>query len=75
MPTRRPHLRPGPAHLNARPEPPSLFGVAFHRHPTLPLWVLHTWIWKDNPTGVFQDWNPAVRQCPAGVSIFGRDLL
>ena len=55
------------------PEPPSLFGVDFHRHPTLPLWVLHTWIWKDNPTGVFQDWNPAVRQCPAGVPIFGVD--
>jgi hypothetical protein len=55
------------------PEPPSLFGVSFHRHPTLPLWVLHTWIWKDNPTGVFQDWNPAVRQCPAGVPIFGVD--
>jgi hypothetical protein len=54
-------------------EPPSLFGVDFHRHPTLPRWVLHTWIWKDNPTGVFQDWNPAVRLCPTGVPIFGVD--
>jgi hypothetical protein len=54
--------------------PPKLFGMDFHRHPTLPLWVLHTWLWKDNPTGMFQDWNPAVRQCPAGVPIFGRDL-
>ena len=44
--------------------PPKLFGVDFHRHPTLPLWVLHTWLWKDNPTGVFEDWNPAVRLCP-----------
>src|SRR4051812_24731639 len=41
--------------------PPQLFGVDFHRHPTLPLWVLHTWLWKANPTGMFQDWNPAVR--------------
>ena len=55
-------------------EPPTLFGVDFHRHPTLPLWVLHTWIWKDNVNGVFADWNPAVRQCPAGVPIFGVDL-
>jgi hypothetical protein len=54
--------------------PPRLFGVDFHKHPTLPLWVLHTWLWKDNPRGVFQDWNPAVRQCPADVPIFGKDL-
>ncbi len=54
--------------------PPTLFGVSFHRHPSLPLWVLHAWVWKDNPAGVFADWNPAVRMCPAGVPIFGRDL-
>ncbi len=54
--------------------PPQLFGMDFHQHPTLPLWVLHTWLWKDNPAGIFQDWNPAVRQCPAGVPIFGTDL-
>jgi predicted small lipoprotein YifL len=56
------------------PTPPALFGVPFHEHPTLPLWVLHAWLWKDNPTGVFEDWNPAVRLCPAGVPIFGTDL-
>lgn len=55
-------------------EPPELFGMDFHQHPTLPLWVLHTWLWKDNPAGVFEDWNPAVRLCPAGVPIFGTDL-
>jgi hypothetical protein len=55
-------------------EPPTLFDVDFHRHPTLPLWVLHTWIWKDDVAGVFADWNPAVRLCPADVPIFGRDL-
>jgi hypothetical protein len=54
--------------------PPRLFGVDFHKHPTLPLWVLHAWLWKDNPAGIFQDWNPAVRQCPNGVPIFGVDL-
>ena len=54
-------------------EPPTLFGRAFHQHPTLPLLVLHAWLWKDNPSGPFEDWNPAVRLCPAGVPIFGRD--
>jgi len=54
--------------------PPQLFGMDFHQHPTLPLWVLHAWLWKDNPSGIFQDWNPAVRQCPAGVPVFGKDL-
>ena len=54
--------------------PPRLFGMDLHRHPTLPLWVLHTWLWKDNPRGVFDDWNPAVRLCPPGVPIFGVDL-
>jgi hypothetical protein len=55
-------------------KPPALFGMDFHRHPTLPLWVLHAWLWKDNPAGVFEDWNPAVRLCPSGVPIFGTDL-
>jgi hypothetical protein len=54
-------------------EPPSLFRVPFHRHPTLPLWVLHTWLWKANPGGVFEDWNAAVRPCPVGTPIFGMD--
>jgi hypothetical protein len=54
--------------------PPRLFGMDFHRHPVLPLWVLHTWMWKPNPTGMFADWNPAVRPCPSGVPIFGVDL-
>lgn len=53
---------------------PRLFGRSFHRHPVLPLWVVHTWFWKDNPAGVFTDWNPAVRPCPTGVPIFGVDL-
>jgi len=54
--------------------PPSLFGQDFHQHSVLPLWILHTWIWKDNPAGVFQDYNPRVRPCPDGVPIFGEDL-
>jgi hypothetical protein len=55
-------------------KPPRLFGIDFHRHSVLPLWVLHTWLWKTNATGVFSDWNPAVRPCPSGVPIFGVDV-
>lgn len=55
-------------------EPPNLFGLDFHQHSVLPLWVLHAWIWKDNPAGMFEDFNPAVRLCPDGVPVFGEDL-
>ena len=26
---------------------------------------LHAWIWKHNPSGMFEDWNPTV-SCAAG---------
>jgi hypothetical protein len=55
-------------------EPPTLFGRHFHQHSTLPLWVLHAWVWQSNPAGMFEDWNPNVGQCPEGVPIFGTDL-
>jgi len=55
-------------------EAPTLFGREFHEHPVLPLWVLHAWIWKDNPAGLFEDWNPKVRLCPEGTPVFGVDL-
>lgn len=54
--------------------PPSLFGRHFHQHSTLPLWILHVWVWKPNPSGMFADWNPNVNLCPEGVPIFGVDL-
>lgn len=54
--------------------PPKVFGMPLHKHPTLPNWVLHTWIWKENPAGVFADFNPRVRLCPEGVPVFGEDL-
>lgn len=52
--------------------PPSLFGEHFHRMPgagesepqnryALPaFYELHLWIWKHNPSGTFEDWNPKV---------------
>jgi len=66
------YIVPVEAWTNA--EPPTLFDRSFHQHPVLPLWVLHAWIWKDNPAGMFEDWNPAVRPCPENVPVFGVDL-
>jgi hypothetical protein len=63
-----------PVEAWAADEPPSVFGMELHQHPVLPLWVLHAWLWKQNPAGFFEDWNPAVRLCPEGVPIFGVDL-
>jgi hypothetical protein len=44
--------------------PPMLFGRTFHPHPYLPVYILHTWVWKNNPTGMFADYNPKVGACP-----------
>jgi hypothetical protein len=26
-------------------------------------WELHAWVWRHNPNGLFDDWNPRV-SCP-----------
>jgi hypothetical protein len=46
--------------------PPVLFGQTLHLDTDdgLPVYVLHAWIFKENPTGVFEDWNPKI-SCPA----------
>ena len=44
--------------------PPMLFGQHFHHHEFLPVYVLHVWVWKHNPSGMFADWNPRVDPCP-----------
>jgi hypothetical protein len=45
--------------------PPVAFGRDLKRADGLQLWYLHVWVWKENPSGLFADWNPAVR-CPQG---------
>jgi hypothetical protein len=46
--------------------PPELMGQLFHffespnRFGLPPFYTLHVWAWKDNPTGTFTNWNPAV---------------
>lgn len=42
------------------PVPPELNGVPFHRNEGFGLWVLHAWVGRHNPAGMFMDWNPVV---------------
>jgi hypothetical protein len=44
--------------------PPMLFDQMFHLNESLGVWVLHAWIWRTNPSGLFSDWNPNVAPCP-----------
>ena len=48
---------------------PSLHGMRFHKHSTLPLYVLHAWIWEENSEGMFADFNTAVGPCPANLAL------
>lgn len=45
------------------PVPPELFGQTFHLNPNINAWVLHAWVWRHNPSGLFSDFNPKV-SCP-----------
>jgi hypothetical protein len=46
-------------------EPPSLFGRRFdftpspNRYGIPAFYALHAWIWKPNPTGLLEPWNPS----------------
>lgn len=42
---------------------PSALGHSFHLNAGLGVYILHAWIWRDNPLGMFNDWNPKV-SCP-----------
>ena len=39
---------------------PQLLEQKFTRHSTLPIFKLHIWLWQDNPSGTYADWNPKV---------------
>jgi hypothetical protein len=42
---------------------PNVLGQDYHYNASIDKFVLHAWIWKNNPSGMFQDWNPNVT-CP-----------
>jgi hypothetical protein len=44
-------------------EPPAALGHSFHLNEELGVYVLHVWLRRDNPVGMFEDWNPNV-SCP-----------
>ncbi|HSK18245.1 MAG TPA: hypothetical protein VK912_03850 [Longimicrobiales bacterium] len=39
---------------------PELLGQEYTRHSFLPIFKLHIWLWRQNPAGVFADWNSNV---------------
>lgn len=41
-------------------EPPVLFGQEYHPNHEQEFWALHVWTEKENPKGMFNDWNPNV---------------
>lgn len=52
-----------PAELWESEEPPQFLGRQLHFNPNVGphgIWALHVWVGKENPNGVFEDWNPDV---------------
>ena len=46
-------------------ELPELYGRHFHEGP-MDTWTLHAWVWRNNPAGMFEDFNSKV-SCPPAV--------
>ena len=46
---------------------PTLLGQQLKPYSDLRIWSIHMWVWKENPSGLFADWNPRV-QCPAAAA-------
>ena len=45
-------------------EPPTVLGMDMHiLVPAVGWYIQHAWVWKHNPAGMFEDWNPEV-VCP-----------
>lgn len=43
-----------------QPDPPTLLNRTFMRNEQLELYVLHVWLGKHNPSGMYANWNPDV---------------
>jgi hypothetical protein len=45
-------------------EPPTVLGMEMHiLVPAVGFYIMHAWVWRHNPAGMFADWNPDVT-CP-----------
>jgi len=40
--------------------PPSVLGQELHFSEANQAWILHVWLWRHNPSGMYADWNPRV---------------
>lgn len=40
--------------------PPALMGQSFKRNEAFQVWALHVWLYRNNPAGMFADWNASV---------------
>ena len=40
---------------------PALMGQRFKREDQLGIWFLHAWLWEENPSGIFADFNPRLK--------------
>jgi len=40
--------------------PPVLFDRQFHWNARFQIWALHAWVWRNNPDGIFANYNPMV---------------
>ena len=52
-----------PADLWTEAEAPEFLGRELHFNPNVPpngIWALHVWVGTENPTGIFEDFNPDV---------------
>ena len=60
------YMVPAAAWDSAHTEPPQIQAQSFHLQEKMGMYTLHIWIWKDNPSGMFADWNPDV-SCPVSL--------
>ena len=42
-------------------EPPEVMGQKLKPSKPLGIWYRHVWVFRDNPSGIFADWNPLVK--------------
>jgi hypothetical protein len=44
--------------------PGMVMNIPLHFNPAVNLWVLHAWLYSQNPNGMFADMNPRIGVCP-----------
>jgi hypothetical protein len=54
------YIVPAAAWDEAHTEPPTLYGQVFGLEEALGVYELHVWIWRNNPAGMFFEWNSKV---------------